>query len=93
MEDAYEIAESLTKARRTALWNLGCRGNEWQLAPHDGWRRAGNACAGLVKIGLAEKAPPGTRFSDAPAYRLNERGLAVRAHLQSLLANKEPTNA
>ena len=82
MTDLSQLAKSLTKAQYTALWNLGARGSDWQPAPHDGWRRAGHACASLVRLGLAEHAPIGTRYSDATAYRLNADGLALRAHLK-----------
>lgn len=76
-----EIAGKLTKARRTALWNLGLKPG-WQLAPFDGWRRAGLACSGLVAMGLAECPPAGVGTHAAPMYRLTDTGLAVRAYLQ-----------
>lgn len=80
MEDVEKIAAGLTKAQETACWNLT---GEWSLAPHDGWRRSGQACSSLARLGLAERASPGTRFQDAPAYRLNPQGLSVQAALRS----------
>ena len=80
MTDPAEITAGLTKAQRTALWNLGCGvpdfGN-WRYAPFDGWRRAGQACTNLVRKGLAEKYVEDIGVF----YRLTPLGLAVRASL------------
>jgi hypothetical protein len=73
---AAEIATRLTKARRTALWNMHTD-DGWDLAPHDGWRRAGLACAGLCDQGLAQRST----INGAWHYRLTPLGLTVRAAL------------
>lgn len=82
-EEVEKVAAKLTKPQRTALWNLRPNGRDtfvggWQRAPHDGWRRAGQACTNLCVKGLAEKDVED--FS--VLYRLTPLGLAVRAHLQ-----------
>ncbi len=77
-EDVAAVAAGLTKAKRFACLNMT---DAWGLAPYDGRRRAGQACSALCRLGLADRASPGIRFSDAPAYRLTALGLAVRAHL------------
>ena len=84
MTDAATIAKGLTKARKTALWNLGTQPGRdgWQPAPRDGWRRSGQACSQLVKIDLAERQMNGRIMPPQPEYRLTPLGLAVRAHLQ-----------
>jgi hypothetical protein len=72
-----EIARGLTKAQRTALWNLGLE-RGWQLPPHDGWRRAGLACCGLFDKGLANR----TVEKRVSLYRLTPLGLEVRAIIE-----------
>ncbi len=76
-----EIARGLSKARKTALWNLGVEPGRdgWQPAPHDGWRRSGQACSQLVHIGLAERQMNGRIMPPQPEYRLTAEGKAVRA--------------
>ncbi len=75
--DPVEIAARLTKARYTALWNMHAD-SSWGAAPHDGWRRAGLACAGLCDLGLAERRIINSRWH----YRLTPLGLAVRELLK-----------
>ena len=79
--DVERIAEGLTEAQHTALWNLGCGepdfAHGWRRAPFDGWRRAGQACTNLSQKGLAEKEVE----DHAVMYRLTPLGLAVRSHL------------
>ena len=83
MNDIEAIARGLTKARLTALWNLGANEGRdgWQPAPHDGWRKSGQACSGLVSTGLAEKGYNRRISPPPPEYRLTPLGLAVRAYL------------
>lgn len=82
-EGLVELADRLTPAQYTALWNMQPRGTNWQLAPHDGWRRAGQACSNLCKLGYAERSSPGTRFADAPAYRLTDNGAELASFIRA----------
>lgn len=83
MDDVREIVAGLTKAQHTALWNMGISkpseefANGWRLAPHDGWRRAGQACSSLVTKGLADKLIG----DQGIMYRLTPLGLRVRVSL------------
>ncbi len=74
--DIAAIAKGLTKAQYTACWNL--LNGEWKLAPHDGWRRAGQACSSLCDKCLAEKR---AGHASQSVYRLTPLGIAVRQHL------------
>ncbi len=77
-ESVKALADGLTKAQRVAIQKMT---DGWGLAPYDGWRRSGQACTSLKRLGLAEKAAAGCRFTDAPAYRLTPLGILVRAHI------------
>ena len=82
------IAEGLTKAQHTALWNLGCDSREafnitpgWKEAPHDGYRRAGRACMSLCEKGLAEWQFNRRISPPVKEFRLNKLGREVRNYL------------
>ena len=72
--DVAEIARSLTKAQRTALWNWQHPAYVAGLAPHDGFSRGGQAMQSLSRIGLACRVGRGM-------WKVNEKAIAVRAHL------------
>jgi hypothetical protein len=83
--EVERIARELTKAQHTALWNLGTSpGHDgWQPAPHDGWRRSGQACSNLCRVGLSDRRMNGRTNPPEPQYRLTPFGIRVRQYLNT----------